>query len=54
MKNTELAERLRKVASEMRKQAEESETRKMHKCAQVLVAARGLAKLRELVKGAEQ
>ncbi len=48
-KNTEYANQLRIVATEMRKQAAEMEQLKLQKCAQVLVAARGLVQLNQML-----
>ena len=54
MTHTELAEKLRDVARQMRKEAADQEQAKMQKCAKVVVAARGLNELSNIIKGANR
>ncbi len=49
-----LAEQMRKTAAHFRKQAAELEKESVVKCAQVLTAARGLAQLKRILRGAER
>jgi|GEM_PF-6202675 len=46
-----LAQQLRKTAAEYREQAKIAEREEAEKCAQVLVAARGLSKFKEILEG---
>jgi hypothetical protein len=48
---TYLAQSLRKVASVIREEAAKVESQRMYKCAQVLIAARGIAVLQDWLKG---
>jgi hypothetical protein len=52
MDHKEFASKLREVAEQMRKEAADSEKAKMQKCAKVIVAARGLNELSNIIKGA--
>ena len=47
-----IATALRQTAAALRKEAEKYEERKIEKCAQVLLAARGLGALQQIIKGA--
>ena len=49
--NTQLAESMRKVAADLRKQDAEIKEKKAVKCAQVLIAANGLSQLRKIIRG---
>ncbi len=49
-----VASQLRKTAAYFREQAVEVEKEETIKCAQVLTAARGLAQLKRILRGAER
>ena len=49
--NNQLAESLRKVASELREEDASIQEAKAVKCAQVLIAANGLSRLRKNIRG---
>ena len=53
MDNAKVAAGMRKLAAELRTEHAKVEERKMQKCAQVLIAARGLYQLDRMVRGAE-
>lgn len=52
MSDKTLALSLRKLAAELRKEAQAQEQRKVVKCAQILVATKGLRVLKEQQEGA--
>jgi hypothetical protein len=52
--NKKLADDLRVIAAGLRKQAEEAEKAAAVKCAQVLIAARGLQQLKRILNGGER
>lgn len=52
--NLKLASDLRLIAADLRKQAAEVEQKTTVKCAQVLVAARGLQQLQRILRGEER
>ena len=54
MENSQLITQLRKAAQELRKEASAVRRKKQIKCAQAMVAARGLAQLRQILKGEYQ
>ena len=52
--NQILAQGLRVVAAELRKEAEEVRQRRTIKCAKILTAARGLSHLKRILRGDER
>lgn len=50
---TILPKLMRKIAADLRKEAAQQEHVHTEKCAQILVAARGLGVLQQLLKGAQ-
>ncbi len=50
--NKKIATMMRKIAAELRDEAEQYAVRHTEKCATILVAARGLGTLQQLIKGA--
>jgi hypothetical protein len=52
--NQKLAAQLREVAARFRKEAAALEAEAVVKCAQVLIAARGLDSLKRILRGAER
>ena len=54
MDNKEFAETMRKIAQDLRKEAQEIEHKKAVKCAQTLIAAHGLSKFKEMLQGGAQ
>jgi hypothetical protein len=52
--NKKLAEDLRGIAAGLRKEAAEVEKTAAVKCAQVLIAARGLQQLKSILNGGER
>lgn len=52
--NQQIAAQLREVAARFRKEAAELEAAATVKCAQVITAARGLDKLKRILRGAER
>ena len=52
--NQILAQGLRVIATELRKEAEAVRRRKVIKCAKVLTAARGLSQFKRILRGEER
>ena len=51
MDSKEFADTMRKIAADLREEAAEIEANKSIKCAQVLLAARGLSELKKRIQG---